>query len=272
MTDARYVELSGRLLADAHPACATYFGIYKRLENDVNGKPAYRKVGDDAKSMWSYLSPTATSRTPWRIIGQTTNIGSSTGAIGTGVDPQNPARFATLNHDNSAFLFAPDVRVTPLAPADDDEVTVVATSTPEARNAEKRKHAIDLELFEPKRARTPSVELETSVAKRRSTLTPDVDKKVVALVQPAIEEWVANKIDAAELERRKAEARKAAEAEDARLSALDAAHAKCTAAVAARVAHEEAGEKLRAAEDAAEAELRKLLPAEAGPSGVVKGE
>ena len=54
-------------------------------------------------------------------------------------------------------------------------------------------------------------------------------------------------------------------------SALDAAHAH-TAAVAARVANEEAGEKLRAAEDAAEAELRKLPPAEAGPSGVVKGE
>ena len=38
------------------------------------------------------------------------------------------------------------------------------------------------------------------------------------------------------------------------------------------MAKEEAGEKLRAAEDAAEAELRKLLPAEAGPSGVVKSE
>ena len=159
-----------------------------------------------------------------------------------------------------------------LAAADDDEVTVVATSTPEARNAEKRKHALDLELFEPKRAKRRRVELETIVAKRRSVLTPDVDKKVAALMQPNFEEFPREQDHAAELEARKAAAREAPRRRTRGSSALDAAHAKYTAAVAARVAHEEAGEKLRAAEDAAEAELRKLLPAEAGPSGVVKGE
>ena len=54
---------------------------------------------------------------------------------------------------------------------DDDEVTIVGTSTPEERDAEKRKHAFDVELFEPKRSKTPPVELETSVAKLRSVLT-----------------------------------------------------------------------------------------------------
>ena len=160
----------------------------------------------------------------------------------------------------------------PSAAADDDEVTIVGTSTLAERDAEKRNHALDVELFEPKRSKTPSVELETSVAKRRSVLTPAVDKKVMELMKPHFEMFVAKKIDAAELEARTAAARATAEAEDARLGALDAAHAKYTAAVAARVANEEAGEKLRAAEDEAEAELRKLLPAEAGPSGVVKGE
>ena len=84
-------------------------------------------------------------------------------------------------------------------------------------------------------------------------------------MQPSFEEFVANKIDAAELDRRKTAARKAVEERDDLLGPLDAAHAKYTAAVAARAAAEEA-------EDAAEAELRKLLPAEAGPSGVVKSE
>ena len=158
------------------------------------------------------------------------------------------------------------------AVVDDEEVTIVGTSTPAERDAEKRKHAFDLELFEPKRSKTPSVELETIVATRRSVLTPAVDKKVMEMMKPHFEMFVANKIDETELKTRKAAARATAEAEDARLGALDAAHAKYTAAVAARVAHDGAGEPLRAAEDAAEAELRKLLPAEAGPSGVVKSE
>ena len=167
----------------------------------------------------------------------------------------------------------PNLRATALvAAADDDEVTVVATSTPETRNTTGRKHAIDLELFEPKRAKTPSLALETMVAKRRSVLTPAVDKKVATHMQLSFEQFVANKIDAATLERRKVAYRKVVEKHDSPISALDAAHEKYRAAVAARVAHEEAGEKLRAAEDAAEAELRKLLPAEAGPSGVVKSE
>ena len=88
---------------------------------------------------------------------------------------------------------------------------------------------------------------------------------------------MADKIDEAELGRRKAAARKTAEAEHAPLSALDAAFGKYTAAVAARVAAEEGVDKAMAAEDAAEAEVqaavRALLPAEAGSSsGVVKSE
>ena len=55
---------------------------------------------------------------------------------------------------------------------DDDDVAIVSTSTPDERNAEKRKHAIDLEAEDPKRAKTPSVELETRVAELRSVLKP----------------------------------------------------------------------------------------------------
>ena len=102
---------------------------------------------------------------------------------------------------------------------DDDEVTIVGVSTPAERDAEKRKHAFDVELFEPKRSKTPSVELETIVATRRSVLTPAVDKKVMELMKPHFEMFVANKIDETELKTRKAAARATAEVEDARLGA-----------------------------------------------------
>ena len=115
------------------------------------------------------------------------------------------------------------------------------------------------------------------MATARSVCSAAVYKRVIELIGPAVQEFVADKIDEAELGRRKAAARKTAEAEHAPLSALDAAFGKYTAAVAARVAAEEGVDKAMAAEDAAEAEVqaavRALLPAEAGSSsGVVKSE
>ena len=106
--------------------------------------------------------------------------------------------------------------------------------------------------------------------------TREVETRIKALIQPTYDDFVADKIDAAELDKRKAAARKTAESEHAPLSALDAAYGKYTAAVAARVAAEEGVDRAVAAEDAAEAAVqeavRALLPAEAGPSGVVKSE
>ena len=86
---------------------------------------------------------------------------------------------------------------------DDDDVAIVSTSTPEERNAEKRKHAIDLEAEESKRSKTPSVELETSVAELRSVLKPAKDKKFRERMQPHVEAYLSDQIDAAELEKRK---------------------------------------------------------------------
>jgi hypothetical protein len=110
--------------------------------------------------------------------------------------------------------------------------------------------------------------------------TSAVHKRVEVLIRPAVADFVVDKIDEAELGRRKAAARAKAESEHAPLSTLDAAYTKYTAAVAARVAAEDEAEKAMAAEDAAEAELqaavKALLPSsssgEAGPSGVVKAE
>ena len=126
------------------------------------------------------------------------------------------------------------------------------------------------------------IELQTQVAKARSVCTAEVQKRVEELIRPAFADFVVDKIDAAELERRKAVARAQAESEHAPLSKLDAAFSAYAAAVAARVAAEDEAEKAiaaaTAAEDAAAAELqaavRTLLPSasEAGPSGVVKAE
>ena len=187
----RYVELTGDLPPGVQSICAQFLGLYKRQQNDVNGKASYGKVGDADSSLW--ISPGSVGY----IAGSMRDIGTSKGHLtryGSDLSGNSVWR-ATRASD---WVDAPNLRAIALTAADDDEVTVVATSTPAARNAEKRKHALDLELFEPKRARTPSLELETSVAKRRSTLTPDVDKKVLELVQPAIQEWVENKIDEAE--------------------------------------------------------------------------
>ena len=155
--------------------------------------------------------------------------------------------------------------------------------TREQRDAEGRKRAIDLNLLDAnKRPRTASTELQTQVAKARSVCTAEVQKRVEELARPAVADYLVDKIDEAELRRRKAAARAQAESEHAPLSKLDAAFSAYTAAVAARVAAEDEAEKAIAAaiasEDAAAAELqaavKTLLPSasEAGPSGVVKAE
>ena len=152
-------------------------------------------------------------------------------------------------------------------------MSIVSESTPQQRNAEGRKRAIDLNLLDSlsKRPKTASAELQTRVATARSVCSAAVDKRLRELAQPAVDDYLSDKIDEAELARRKAAARAKAEAEDEPLCNLDAAFAKYTSAVASRVAGEEAVAPLLAAEDAAEAELRAILPSEeAGPSGAVK--
>lgn len=158
-----------------------------------------------------------------------------------------------------------------------EEVSVVGYSTPEDRSAAGRKHAIDLDLFEAKRPRTASSELQTSVAKARSMFTEAVDDKVRALLKNTIDDFVCDKIDAAALESRKAAARAQAEKEHPQLSKLQDAFEAYTAAVDARVAAEDTLSQLQASEDKADANLRAvvraLLPSSAaGPSGCVKSE
>ena len=148
----------------------------------------------------------------------------------------------------------------------EEEVAVVGERTFAQRDAECRKRAVDLEAETPrKRGRGAAAALEERVVSARSVCTAAVDKRVRELAQPALDEYMADRIDAAELDRRKAEAREKATAEHAPLTELERASAEYTEAVSART-------KAEAAEDAAEAKLEAVLRGlergQPGPSGV----
>ena len=154
----------------------------------------------------------------------------------------------------------------PSTSADQEEVAIVGERTFAQRDAECRKRAIDLEAETPrKRGRGASAALEERVVSARSVCTAAVDKRARELIQPAIDQWVADQIDEATLKQRKAEAREKATAEHAQLTELERASAEYTEAVSART-------KAEAAEDAAEAKLEAVLRglerSQPGPSGV----
>ena len=116
-----------------------------------------------------------------------------------------------------------------------------------------RTGAIDLDVDEtPRKGRAAVAAIEERIQGARSTCAVAVDKVVLTLTQPAFEQYMADQFDAAELDKRKAEARTKATAEHAPLTELERASAAYTAAVEAR-------REMEAAEDAAEATLEAVL-------------
>ena len=274
-------------------------GLYKKRAELVNGWPSYEAAFDSNVAMWH-------GGLSW-FVGPKDSLGTTKGflsALDGALRPEAISATWKVADGTGAWPDAPDVHIftrsSPTATAstsaaataasssgttttDDDGVEVTGERTREQRDAEGRKRAIDLNLLDAnKRPRTASTELQTQVAKARSVCTGEVQKRVEELIRPAVADYVVDKIDDAELDRRKAAARAQAESEHAPLSKLDAAFSAYTAAVAARVAAEDEAEKAiaaaTAAEDAAAAALqaavKTLLPSasEAGPSGVVKAE
>ena len=137
--------------------------------------------------------------------------------------------------------------------ADQEEVAVVGERSFAQRDAECRKRAIDLETETPrKRGRAAAGALEERVVGARSVCTAAIDKRVRELAQPALDDYMADRIDAAELDRRKAEARVKATAEHAPLTELERASAEYMEAVSARTKAEAA---LSTSEAALEASL-----------------
>ena len=88
-----------------------------------------------------------------------------------------------------------------------------------------------------------------------------VEARLRELVEPALQEYVADAIDTAELDRRKVAAREVAEEEHAPPSGLVSAYEAYEEAVEKRVAAEERMKQVLAEEDMAEAALMALLAA-----------
>ena len=152
-----------------------------------------------------------------------------------------------------------------------DEVSVVSERSREQKDAEGRKSAIDLEVGAVETPRKRSrADVETRVAKARSLCSTEVDARAGELMEEHYKEFIAERIDGAELQRRRAAARDQAAKEHPPLSALETAFAAYTAAAAAEQAAEARRE---AAEATLEAALRALeKKGEAGPPGVREGD
>ena len=170
-----------------------------------------------------------------------------------------------LHRNKKDWLPTSDMKITipPSASSSDADVTVTGTRTREERDAEGRKRAIDVESEqERKKAKTA---LETRVADARSLCDVTVDIRAEVLAQAAFKEFMTDKIDSAELERRKQAAREQAVAEHEALSVLDKAYGVYTAAtvarVAARVAAEQAFETALKAEDVAASKVDEAMQA-----------
>ena len=113
-------------------------------------------------------------------------------------------RKLALNADNKAAIAAAEAA---LDKERDDEPVVVGERTREQRDAEGRKHAIDLDEETPRKRAKQLEEVHTRIAKGRSVCTSAIDGRYRELLQPAMEAFASHEIDAAELEKRRAAAR-----------------------------------------------------------------
>jgi len=139
------------------------------------------------------------------------------------------------------------------APSPPPQSPNASTSARTAGAAVDADGATDLDADEtPRKGRAAVAAVEERIQGARSVCTVAVDKVVLTLTQPAFEQYMADQFDAAELDKRKAEARAKATAEHAPLTELERASAAYTAAVSAR-------REMEAAEDAAEATLEAVM-------------
>jgi hypothetical protein len=139
------------------------------------------------------------------------------------------------------------------APSPPPQSPNASTSARTAGAAVDADGATDLDADEtPRKGRAAVAAVEERIQGARSVCTVAIDKVVLTLTQPAFEQYMADQFDAAELDKRKAEARAKATAEHAPLTELERASAAYTAAVSAR-------REMEAAEDAAEATLEAVM-------------
>jgi len=172
----------------------------------------------------------------------------------------------------------------PHSPAStDDEVELVGVRSREEIDAAGRKRAIDLNS-EASRKRAKCA-LEVRVATARSQCDAAIDADFRALFQPALESYMADKLDAVELDRRKKAAREQAASDYAPLRYLNETFHEYAAKGAAHVAAvKQLAEAKRVLAEVEEAEDAAMIAIEealhaietsrngVGSSGVVKDE
>ena len=262
-----YVVLVGELPSDAQPGKQS-LGVHEEQSGtQYNGRPCYRMIGDASSMIWS-------SKAAGWIAGLSIHLGTLQGFLH--LPSSAPLKQASgiwkAIRANSTWAPAPDVRV--LCDAAPNDVQETGERTREEKDTELRKRAVDLEYDTPrKRSRTQSAQLEERVAKARSSTNGAIKRRMKELAAADYDEFMEDKIDAAEFDRRKEAARAQATADHHQRTALDQAFDKYTAAGEAREAACKAQATAADVEEAAEAALHKVLQLlEAGPSGAVKAE
>ena len=266
-----YVALVGELPTDAHFESYRRLGAYRMSGKQYNGRPCYCKIGEPDHMIWWYKRQDGTSL--W-IAGTSTHVGKSQGRMGlTSNEPLEQASGTWLTAKaNGSWGHAPNVRV--MCDAAPNDVQETGERTREEKDAQLRKRAVDLEYDTPrKRSRTQSALLEERVAKARSSTNGAIKRRMKELAAADYDEFMEDKIDEAELKKRKEAARAQATADHQQRTALDKAYDEYTAAGEAREAACKAQATAADVEEAAEAALHKVLQLlEAGPSGAVKAE
>ena len=267
-----YVVLVGELPSDAHPAGKRLLGVYEEQSGtQYNGRPCYRMIGDASHMIW--LCKVDTTFSAW-IAGPSGHLGTQQGILNLPSSAPLEQASGTWKalRANRTWAPAPDLRV--LCTAEKNDVQETGERSREEKDAELRKRAVDLEYDTPrKRSRTQSAQLEERVAKARSSTNGAIKRRMKELAAADYDEFMEDKIDEAELKKRKEAARAQATADHQQRTALDQAFDKYTAAGEAREAACKAQATAVDEEEAAEAALYKVLQLlEAGPSGAVKAE
>eukprot|EP00964_Phaeocystis_antarctica_P001372 scaffold732_cov60-Phaeocystis_antarctica.AAC.3 len=292
----KYIALVGTLPPEAPAASLGYFGVYEVCAQVVNGMPTYERLDDPWKGgnacrIW-YMPDPEMGLGCWRV-GIASHVGKGRGAaIRMNCDTKGALCIDRATGRWEAWdgargwLAAPAIQVLG-SPAPLEEVEVTGERTPEQKDAELRKRAVDLENDHErprKRCRAQAAQLKERVAAVRSRTDAAIELRMHELLKNDFQEFIGSKIDAAELDRRKQEVRQIASATiPARQRTMDNHVAEAhSAAVAAREAAEtdhqrsytalvEAEEQEDATEAAVMKALARLEPGP-GPSGAVKTE
>lgn len=119
-------------------------GIFTRRLEDVNGWPSYVRGGDEDTMLWHV-------RTCW-FVGNASDVGKDIGYVSARDGALQPVKveapWRVWRDSDKQWIDGPSLRCTTEQDGGDDgEVVVTRERTRQERDAEARKHAIDLEAL-----------------------------------------------------------------------------------------------------------------------------